>query len=210
MSVLVRRSFPLGIAAIVGILMILELFQVGKEITSSAAMVRDWVVIISGFALCLGAVHVTGFHVNQIRKRTAGRWPFSIVLLAVMFSYIAVGVSLTTMSGTYRWLYDAINFPLAQVMFSLLAFYIFSAAVRAFQARNFEAVAFLLCAILVVIGNIPSMPLISSALAQIGPWILDVPTKGAFRGLLITAALGIIVLGIRTLLGRETAYLGRA
>ena len=148
-------------------------------------------------------------HSWEKNLRKSERWYYSALLLVIMLIFLAVGLTLTTSSSAYLWMYNVINYPLSQVGFSLLAFYIFSAAVRAFQARNWEASVFLVCAMFTVLANIPSTPLFFPQLGVIGAWITDVPTRGAFRGLIITAAIGGILLGLRTLMGRESAYLGR-
>lgn len=192
-----------------GLLMLADLFLESKDVSAFASLIRDYVVIIFGFAICLGGANLIMIHGNEIRKRAPGRL-YSTFLLCVMFAYVAIGSILTPNSTVYNWLFQTINNPLAQVGNSLLAFYIFSAAIRAFMARNWEASAFLVCGLLAIIGNIPSIPFLSPELAAIGPWIQDNPARGAFLGLLVTAALGGIVLALRTLLGRESGYLGRA
>jgi hypothetical protein len=204
-----HRTVPLLIAGVTGVLMLAETVLVSREIGILAGSIRNWVIIIAGFSLVLGGTNIIAVHGKLVMKRTANRWPFSLLLLTIMAIYVVIGLTLTTASAPYAWLFDTINFPTAQITWALMLFFAYSAAARAFQARNFEATLFLLSTLFVVLGNIPSLTLVSPILGAVGPWITDVPTKGGFRGLLITAAIGGIILGIRTLLGRETGYLGR-
>ena len=209
MSLHIRRTFPLLITGVMGLMMVGGGFFADKEMKSLENLLLDWSVIISAFAICLGGANLVAIHGKEIRKRTPGKWYYSATLLFVLLLYVVLGLMYTTSGGLYQWLFGAINFPLSQMTFTLLAFYGFSSAVRAFQARNWEATIFVLCALFVVIGNIPSTSLLSPELAGIGTWITDVPSKGALRGLLVTAAVGGIYMAFRTIMGRETGYLGR-
>ena len=93
-------------------------------------------------------------------------------------------------------------------MFALLAFFIASAAFRAFRARNTEAGLLLGSAILVLLGRAPIGRLISDSLPEITNWIIDVPNNAGRRAIIIGAALGAIVTGLRVLLGMERQHVG--
>jgi hypothetical protein len=113
------------------------------------------------------------------------------------------------LSGRLRtWFYDHIFFPCNATMFALLAFFIASAAFRAFRARNTEAALLLGAAIIVLLGRAPIGSLISDSLPEITNWIIDVPNNAGRRAILIGAALGAIVTGLRVLLGMERQHVG--
>ena len=209
MSALTRRTIPLGLTIVTSLLMVVEMFVPTKEIASLAQMARDWVVILSGFALCLGAANLLLIHGKHIASRAPQRWFYSAVLLFVMILFVTVGVVFTPASVYYQTLYNSVNFPLSNVMFALIACYIFSAAVRAFQPKRFETALFMACGLLVIIGNIPAMQVFFPQLAAVGPWIQNVPSLGAVRGIYITAAVAAIIFAIRALLGRQRGYLRR-
>lgn len=210
MSIHIRRTLPLAIAGISGFLMVLEYALLIKEVSVVGTAIREFTMIIAGLAICLGAANIVAMHGRTLVKRSSKNWQYSAILLFTMFLYIVIGLTLKTTSLPYSWLYNTFNLPLAQAMSCLLAFYLFSAAVRAFQARTLEASIFLTCGVLVVIANIPSIASVLPQLTAAGSWVNDVPTKGAYRGLIIAAAVGAIILSLRTLMGREAAYLGRA
>jgi hypothetical protein len=112
-------------------------------------------------------------------------------------------------SGRLRtWLYNYVFFPCNATMFSLLAFFIASAAFRAFRARNTEAALLLGAAILVLLGRAPIGRFIYDALPEITNWIIDVPNNAGRRAIMMGAALGGIVTGLRVILGLERSHLG--
>lgn len=111
--------------------------------------------------------------------------------------------------GRYRtWVYDHIFSPCNSTMFALLAFFIASAAFRAFRARNTEAALLLGAAILVLLGRAPIGSLLHENLPDITNWIIDVPNNAGRRAILMGAALGAIVTGLRVLLGLERQHVG--
>jgi hypothetical protein len=92
-------------------------------------------------------------------------------------------------------------------MYSILAFFITSAAVRAFKARNIEAAIVLVSGTLMVMGNAPLFTNAVPIFTDISLWIRNVPNMATMRGVMIGAALGAIALAVRTLMGIERGYL---
>ncbi len=108
----------------------------------------------------------------------------------------------------FSWLYDHVFDPCNSTMFALLAFFIASAAFRAFRAHNVEAALLLGAAILVMLGRVPIGSALSGYLPLISDWIVDVPNNAGRRAIMMGAALGGIVTGLRIILGLERSHLG--
>ena len=106
------------------------------------------------------------------------------------------------------WAYDHVFSPCNATMFALLAFFIASAAFRAFRARNTEAALLLGAAIIVLLGRAPIGTLINRNLPDITNWIIDWPNNAGRRAIIMGAALGAIVTGLRVLLGMERQHVG--
>lgn len=113
----------------------------------------------------------------------------------------------------FQWLYEYVYTPLQATMFSLLAFYMASAAFRAFRARTIEGTLLLGAAFLVMIGRVSfgywlNQKFCWLPLPAIQEWIMDVPTTAGQRAVMIGAALGVVSASLRMLLGLEQTYLG--
>lgn len=113
----------------------------------------------------------------------------------------------------FQWIFDFVYQPLQATMFSILAFYVATAAYRAFRARTAEGTLLLLAAFLVMIGRVPIGQWISTQLGfvsfpEIQEWLMSVPTKAGQRAVLIGASLGVVSASLRMLLGLEQTYLG--
>jgi hypothetical protein len=115
----------------------------------------------------------------------------------------------------FYWMTRYLFSPLQAAMFSLLAFYIASAAFRAFRIRNVEATLLLIAAFVVMLGRTPLgeyalawLPGGKQWLPRVTDWIMAVPNTAAQRGVIIGAAMGAASLSLRVILGIERSYLG--
>ena len=103
--------------------------------------------------------------------------------------------------------------PMQGTMFSLLAFFIASAAFRAFRIRTVEAGLLAIAALIVMLGRVPIGNLVTGWLPEpirlqsVQEWIMNVPQNAAKRAILIGAALGVMATGLRVILGIERSYL---
>lgn len=108
----------------------------------------------------------------------------------------------------FTWMYDHVFAPCNATMFALLAFFVASAAFRAFRARNVESALLLGAAIIVMLGNMPMGRWLWDALPDIKQWILDVPNNGSRRAIIMGAGVGAIATSLRVVLGLERSHLG--
>jgi len=96
----------------------------------------------------------------------------------------------------------------------LLAFFIASAAFRAFRIRTVEAGVLAVAALIVMLGRVPLSNALTSWLPEwarlqsLQEWIMVFPQNAAKRAILMGAALGVMATGLRVILGLERAYLG--
>lgn len=103
-----------------------------------------------------------------------------------------------------RGLFDA----LGSAMFSLLAFYIASAAYRSFRAKTMEATVMMLIAVVVMLGQIPHGPLyIYSELPAVRLWILNNINVPAFRAIYFGSAIAGLAMATRMWLSLEKSPL---
>jgi hypothetical protein len=210
MSVEFRRQIPLAITFVISIFLILDYFlKMPASIAAVGGTLQNWGVIVIAFSLGLGAIVTLNTHLRRIQRRAEGQWAFSIVLFAAFFLFLGVGLSLGTLHPSWDWLYQSIMLPLYATTYSMWCFYMASGAYRAFRARNRESTVLLISGIIVMLGNVPIGEVIWGGFPLLRNWIMSVPNMAVNRGIVMGAALGAIILGLRVLIGKETGYLGR-
>ena len=160
------------------------------------------------FAYVLGGANVARINTGVIRRKGKD-WIYKLVLLFGLFFMMILGIGWGTTEGTvFYWIYMNAYYPMQATMFSLLAFFIASAAFRAFRVRSWEAALLAITAILVMIGRVPVGELIWGNFPSFTEWIMDAPQLAAKRAIMIGAALGAISTGLKVLTGLERTYLG--
>jgi hypothetical protein len=210
-----RRTIPILLTFVVGMFPIFAFFVPHHTISGMNQRLDTYLVIVAAFALPLGVVNLVSMNLSKVKQQKAG-WPYSIVLLiglAVMTFFGIHGVVTGRFAGfgdTFNVLFNNMVSPLQATMFSLLAFYVASAAYRAFRARNLEATILLIAAIVVMMGRIPFGDMLTGGrMTPLSEWLMNKPNAAAQRGIIIGAALGAASMSIRVILGIETTYLGK-
>ena len=105
-------------------------------------------------------------------------------------------------------LYEGILVPCGSTMFAMLAFYMCSAAFRAFRMRNLHAGVLLVSAFIVMLGQIPIITAFVPGVHELRQWILDIPNLASKRGIMIGVGLGSAATAFKILFGIERAWLG--
>ena len=189
--------------------MIVAFFGSGEWLGTLTNEALRYMTIVAGFSLLLGVVSITRVSWGVVRKRGED-WPYKIVLLTALAAMTGFGVFQGITSGTlFEWLFDKIQKPMMATMFSVLAFFIASAAYRAFRARTVEASILLVTAIIVMIGRVPMGQYIYEDLPGLANWIMMFPNVAVQRGIIIGAALGAAAMSLRIILGIERTYMGK-
>ena len=213
-----RRLLPVILCSTIGVLMLLQYFiphQLSQAFFERTLKMNQ---IIAIFALMVALVSVPRNHIRRIRVR-GENWQYSIILL-VGFSLLPIAAIIDNGLGfftgkikidglVFDWVYVNVQIPLGNTVFAMLAFYITSAAYRAYRARTFDAAILLTAGIIVLLANAPPTDMyIWSNFSLIRNWILETPSGAAQRALLLGLGLGAVSQSLRILLGIDRSWLG--
>ena len=210
-----NRTLPLIVAFVFGMIGIATYYIPHSASQSLEREVALWVRIVFAFSYLLGLYSLLNLHWQRIRQHVAG-WGYSLIAIAsfsVMMIFVVYNdgqgpFAAQAAAGGYKWLFDYIHVPCASTMFSILAFFIASAAYRTFRARSPEAALLLVAAVIVMLGRVPIGREISEFFPWATDWLLNVPNLAAKRGILLGVSLGAIATSLRIIFGIERSYLG--
>src|SRR5262245_30719492 len=94
-------------------------------------------------------------------------------------------------------------------MFALLAFFISSAAFRAFRVRSVHAILLGVTALVVILGSVPVGEAMWGGFPRLVEWVMNCLQTAGKRAILIGAALGAVATGMKMIVGAEKGSLPR-
>ncbi len=227
-----KRTVPVIIAAITGFVILIAFFLPPTQSWGEGAGI--WFNILAAFAFVLGGANLLKVQLETISSRRPG-WGYALVVVLSFVAMLTVGLlkvgvnpepqypdrawsgPFDIASSPFGWSYAYVFSPLTSTMFASLAFYVASAAFRAFRAKNIEAILLLTTAFIVLIGN-TAAGRITDGLPD---WlsflkfdvlvanIMSYVSTGAWRAITIGIAIGVAATSLRVLLGIDRPYLGR-
>ncbi|MGH7369431.1 MAG: hypothetical protein ACREIN_00915 [Candidatus Methylomirabilaceae bacterium] len=209
MTLFLRRTLPLFLTFLIGVASAMQYYIPHPLSEAALTQMSVWLRIILGFAMILGIASLCQVHYVKIRAKIAG-WGYSLVVYLSMLATVAVGLwAGGREEGTaLGWIYTYALLALQGTMFSMLAFFVASAAFRAFRARSREATLLLVAAVLMMFGRVPLGEYLVPAAGPIAGWLLNVVNLAARRGIIIGISLGGIATSIKIIFGIERSYLG--
>lgn len=217
-----RKTLPLIICFICGVFAIVGFFSAeGTTVNIYYEKLAKWNSIIAAFAMLLGVGNLLRVNFIKIKRNHPDKIYSLILIIGLLVTAIfgVVGGSYKTdeLSGDpfkdffknkCAYIFEYMIKPMQSTMFSLLAFFVASAAFRAFRAKSFEATILLVTAFIVMLGRVPIGTSIWSGFASISEWILSTINMAGSRAITLGAAVGAIAASLKIILGIETRYLG--
>ena len=212
-----KRELPLLVTAVIGLFMLLSFFVPHHVVSVPADYLQQCAVIVVAFGYVLGGANALTVNLSAIARRQPD-WPYKLVLVATLLFTVLIGLKegrhWQDSQSISMFLYNQVYSPMQGTMFALLAFFIASAAFRAFRVRTLEAGLLAAAALIVMLGRVPIGDQMTAWLPEslrlgaVQDWIMNVPQNAAKRAVLMGAALGVMATGLRVILGIERSYLG--
>ena len=198
--------------------------------------------VVGSFAIGLGVFSLMQVHIRAVSRARPG-WGYSVVLLvsfALMFvfglmnEYSPKSVAIPAVPGLwasqnahgmFQFLFKGGLTNLGSATFAMIAFYIASAAYRAFRIRSLEATLLMVAALIVMVGSVSfgtaitaGIPFFSGVdglghpaenpwanfrIERIAQWLLLEVNTPAQRGILFGLTLGLLATSLRYWLSLE-------
>lgn len=219
-----RKPLIAAVTFLAGLFFALEFFWPVNEtsgqnfLTPFVEPISQMSTVLQAFALGLGVYSLLNLHLRSIARQRTG-WGFSVVLIAAIFALAVPSLLNEYHPNRYNAAVKALFYngglnSLDAAMFSIIAFYIVSAAYRAFRIRSTEATILLASAFIVMLGQVAIGQAITSAIPNqgfaanfrvenIANWILTKVNSPAVLAVDFGLGIGSLALSLRLWLSLE-------
>jgi len=223
-----RRNIIIILTFVGGLYYFLEFVLPGETgISKLIVEIGKVTLAIGACAFLLGVINLLRLHGTKVVLRRPG-WHNSVALIVALFvmlivhlvRYYSHAAEGDTVWRIYNLLWDNMRVPLDSTIFSLLAFYIVSAAYRSFRIKSGEAAVMMAAAVCVMLGQIPTGQEVTLWLKgyendpglwwlsrirvdTIREWLMQYWNGAAQRGILFGAAIGQLAMSLRIWLSLE-------
>lgn len=204
---LLKKTIPTAITLVTGVTVVLAYFLKVPFFATAANTFIQWRALVTVFALGVGVVNIIRVH-SKALQRDGVKNIYSIALFVTFAVVVISGLTVGKNTGAYSWIFTNISVPTNSAILALLAFYIGTAAYRAFRAKNSEAAVLLICGMIVMFGRTSLGAMILPFAPPAMDWILSVLNVGGQRGVTIAGAIGFIAVSLRIIAGLERRSYG--
>jgi len=204
------------VLSFVGVVVLLAFFTTLDIFQTLNGVFTSWIPVVSAASVGLGLIYmVYAQYMNYQRNKNLNNMIYLVVPL--VFFAIFFGTALVMpgniSSDAYQWLYFHIYQNVGGVIYAVMFFTLASSAIRTMRVVTkdatggyqfrLEAAALMFGGLIYTLRQIPLFQVYLPGIVGFGEWIMLVLNVGGGRAAVIAAALGAIVVGIRTLWGKE-------
>lgn len=185
-------------------LLLVDRAGIAPALGSALSVGYQWLMLLAGAALLIGAVNVLALHLWRIQTGQRD-WVLSLILVAVLVAVFVAGVVNPGGAGgpLLSWVFDALVAPSQAALFSLLVFFMAAAAFRYLRVSRQGGAWMLAGAVIVLLAQWPlATQWLPPAYALATFWLVDAPVMAALRGVLLGSGIALLIVGLRLLVGK--------
>ncbi|MGI6368427.1 MAG: hypothetical protein ACOX2L_08770 [Anaerolineae bacterium] len=199
-----RNPLAAAVAIAGGVLILVDMFSPSAWLAPVAGWLLEAALVLGAGALLLGALHLVRRH----SQRLAAGEPqsgYSALLLSALLITFGTGV-LLPQGAQLDWIFGYLLAPLQGSMVALMCFVLVSALYRIGRLRQSGARGIVLGALLILLLQVLATVPLAPILPQLRDWLQQVLVMASARAMLLGAALGAAVAGLRVLTAVDQPY----
>jgi hypothetical protein len=195
------------IVALCFILLALDRAGVVPLLAGLTAILYEWLILLSSFALLLGIAHLLLTHLRRIQLGQP-EWTYSLLLVIACCAVFVAGLlqpaGVTT--PTVEWIFTTLIAPGQAMLYALIFFFMVAAAYHYLRLTTPAGRWMLAGALVMLITQMPATyNLLPASYGEWMGWLLQVPVMATVRGAILGSTLALLFLSVRFLLGRGGA-----
>ena len=165
------------------------------------------ITTIEWFALCVGTISVLRRNVRNIQNQRK-EWFIDVIsasiIISMLISYYYGGARHSVFSILNTQVRGLAN----TAVFALHGFLVFSATFRAFRVSSPQKLVAMILMFLTMLSQVPIGDWVWPGIAIVGDFLTNVLLSAGSRAIVTCSAIGMVVLGVRVLLGTEEQTYG--
>jgi hypothetical protein len=201
------KSFlPTLVAMVTGFLILLGYLLPIEALSAIRIVMVRWATVLAAFALLLAYVSILRVHLGRLFKKRAPYRLSSGILVAASAAILGLVIVEGPSSELVQIWLQTVLVPGQSALLALTAVTLALAGTRLLRTRrNAYSLLFLLGALIALLAAVPvAYPAIVALLLQ----LVDAVATGGIRGLLLGVVLGILMTGLRIILGIDRPHSG--
>lgn len=203
---MLKWFLPTLVAVLAGILVLLGTFVPVPTLGALRTVLVRWAAVVAAFALVLAYWNLLRVHAGRLfRKGEKRRFSSLILLVAALGSLIVVLIQGPNSALAQGWI-QTVLVPGQSALLAVTAVTLALAGMRAFGTRRrVESVLFVAVAVIMLLTTVPLVyPVFVEHVLQ----FVEAAGTGGMRGLLLGVTLGIVMTGLRVVLGIDRPHSG--
>jgi hypothetical protein len=208
----ISRRLPLAALFIAVVITVANYFLRGSnELSQSARILNNWAVVLFAFALAVGVVQLTVLRTRWVMnpKESPRRRILSVLFLAEMWIITIIGIIQGSRGAEFSWISKYIYTTLSGGQYGMIGFYITLACYKTMKVRRWDIAIFTIVCWIHLVANTPLVSyFIGYGWFNFSQWIYFWPSTAGGKALAMIAALGMVSVGVRGMLGMERGVLG--
>ena len=204
-----RRQIPIVVVSFFMSILLIDYYVPGTPLISSASTnFLAWGAMIALIQLSFGYLTLLRMHIERLsRIQTEGitnRNFKTIIVLATLV--IMAGIGIMEGGGNSGpmflfWYQNLVAMAGVGTVLEWISHY--TSPARMFKIASLESAAMFGVWFLIVLREMPTVVVFFPIFETIGDWIMKTPYMASNRGVMIAAGIGIVILAVRALVGKE-------
>lgn len=202
---MVKRIIPTAIAMSVGLLVLLGAVLPIPPLPAIRALLIDWAVFLVAFAFILAYLQLIRVHLTRLGHGSKQKSFSLFIVLSALGTFLVV-LWQGPAGAASQALLHGLLVPGQSALLALTAVTLVLGGMRMLRVRrNVSTLLFLAIVIIVLLGSIPLALVpyqgVMGVMVGLADWLQRVPAIAGMRGLALGVALGVLLTGLRVLLG---------
>jgi hypothetical protein len=211
MSTFIKRDFPVLLIAVLGFLIVFNVFLPYSILSDYRTFMTTLTTIIYYAAFGVGWFYGISAEYQMIRRNrnwqqyfvSAGFFGMLLLQSYIVFVYSFPNAVVT---AEYRWAMLTIYQWQSQAQYGIMFLYQCGAVYRVLRLRSMETIVLAIAALAFIFRSIPLFSSIPGIM-EFGDWVSGAPVLAGTRAATMTSSIGALVVGLRSLVGKESTVI---